>query len=114
MMYVSDHGENLLDDERMLFLHATYAGSIYEYHVPMFIWYSDSYGELYPEHIEQLKANSNCRTSTMTVFNTLIDMAGIDYPGTDSTLCLSSPRLERKDKIAGLDANLNVIELPEK
>ena len=56
MMYVSDHGENLLDDERMLFLHATYAGSIYEYHVPMFIWYSDSYGELYPEHIEQLKA----------------------------------------------------------
>lgn len=114
MMYVSDHGENLLDDERMLFLHATYAGSIYEYHVPMFIWYSDAYGELYPEHIEQLKANSSCRTSTMTVFNTLIDMAGIDYPGTDSTLCLSSPRLERKDKIAGLDANLNVIELPEK
>ena len=114
MMYVSDHGENLLDDERMLFLHATYAGSIYEYHVPMFIWYSDEYEELYPERVEQLKANRGCKTSTMTVFNTLTDLAGIEYSGIDSTLCLSSPRLENREKIAGIDANLNVIDLPER
>jgi glucan phosphoethanolaminetransferase (alkaline phosphatase superfamily) len=37
LVYVGDHGENLLDDEKNMLMHGTYYGSKYEYHVPLFV-----------------------------------------------------------------------------
>lgn len=44
MLYTSDHGENIFDDDRRLFLHAAPKASDYELHVPFIIWTSDGYG----------------------------------------------------------------------
>ncbi len=49
MLYTSDHGEDIFDDSRHLFLHASPVPSYYQLHVPFLIWMSDDYRETYPE-----------------------------------------------------------------
>ena len=40
MLYTSDHGEDIFDDDRKLFLHASPVPSYYQLHVPFLIWMS--------------------------------------------------------------------------
>ena len=112
LIYVGDHGENLLDDDRHMFLHGTYSGSAYEYHVPMMVWYSNKYKRLHPQKIAALQENKSKRMSSMVIFNSLIDMASIHYANLDSSLSIVNPQLQNQDTIWGLDANLKLIEIP--
>ena len=48
VIYMSDHGENLYDDERELILHGNYSASKWLFHVPFLVWYSDEYAHFYP------------------------------------------------------------------
>ena len=112
LVYVGDHGENLLDDDRNMFLHGTYSGSSYEYHVPMIIWYSNKYRKLHPDKIAALKQNKSKQISSMVIFHSLIDMANIGYSQLDSTLSIVSPSLKNNDTIWGLDANMKLIKIP--
>ena len=112
LIYVGDHGENLLDDDRHMFLHGTYRGSAYEYHVPMMVWYSNKYKRLHPQKIAALQENKSKRMSSMVIFNSLIDMASIHYANLDSSLSIVNPQLQNQDTIWGLDANLKLIEIP--
>ena len=57
LIYTSDHGEDIFDDPRHLFLHASPVPSYYQLHIPFLIWMSDSYREAYPEHWEAVTAN---------------------------------------------------------
>lgn len=57
MLYTSDHGENIFDDDRKLFLHASPTPSYYELHVPLIAWVSESYDRLYPGIHATLVAN---------------------------------------------------------
>ena len=59
MLYTSDHGENIFDDDRRLFLHAALKASDYELHVPFIIWTSDGYGKQYPGILKTLGENQN-------------------------------------------------------
>jgi len=113
LLYVGDHGENLLDDERNMFLHGTYAGSCYEYHVPLFVWTSPEYAALYPDKLAAMHDNTRKCVSTMTIFHSLLDLGNIDYSNLDSTLCLTSPLLLSQDTIFGFDANMHRIPLPK-
>ena len=114
LVYVGDHGENLLDDERYMFLHGTFAGSKYEYHVPLFVWTSQSYREQHPQQIEAMKNNTRKCTSTMTLFHSLLDLGDISYPQLDSTLLFSQPTLQSQSTIYGFDANMIRVPLPIK
>lgn len=40
MLYTSDHGEDIFDDDRHLFLHASPVPSYYQLHVPFIVWTS--------------------------------------------------------------------------
>lgn len=81
MIFTSDHGEDIFDDERRLFLHSSPIPSYYQIHVPVLIWLSDSYRALRPETVEALEANRDkFVASTSAFFHTVIDMAGIDTP----------------------------------
>ena len=77
LVYISDHGENLFDDERELSVHATYCGSRFEYHVPCIIWLSDAFIAKYPQKVEALKANINKKMTSDVIFSTLFDAASI-------------------------------------
>ena len=112
LVYVGDHGENLLDDNRNMFLHGTYSGSAYEYHVPMMVWYSNKYKRLHPQKIAALKENKSKKMSSMVMFNSLLDMASIHYANLDSSLSIVNPKLPSRDTIWGLDANIKLIEIP--
>ncbi len=112
LIYVGDHGENLLDDERNMFLHGTYSGSKYEYHVPLFIWTSPEYAELHPDKTAAMRGNTAKCISTMTLFHSLLDLGGISYSDLDSTRCLSQPTLLSRDTIYGFDANMQRMPLP--
>ena len=112
LVYVGDHGENLLDDERNMFLHGTYSGSRYEYHVPLFVWTSPEYETLHPEKVATMQANTDKCISTMTLFHSLLDLGDISYPELDSTRCFSQPTLLSRERIYGFDANMQCIALP--
>ena len=55
LIYTSDHGEDIFDDNRHLFLHASPVPSYYQIHVPFFIWMSDNYRQRYPSLLEPHK-----------------------------------------------------------
>lgn len=92
MLYTSDHGENIFDDELGLFLHASPRPSAHELHVPLIAWLSDSYREDYPSTDVALRDNSRKRVITSaSVFHTMLDIAGISTPVLIDSLSVASP-----------------------
>lgn len=89
--YISDHGENLFDDERNLSQHGYPVPSQYVAGVPFFIWYSDSLKKRMPEKIDHLLLNRNKKTTAKNVFHTYMDMCGIRFTGNDSLNSLCQP-----------------------
>lgn len=92
LLYTSDHGENIFDDERGLFLHASPRPSMYELHVPLLVWLSESYRERHPERVASLEGNTRKRVLTSaSVFHTMLDIAGIATPVRADSLSVASP-----------------------
>jgi glucan phosphoethanolaminetransferase (alkaline phosphatase superfamily) len=77
MLYISDHGENLHDGTCDLALHGH--NTIYDFKVPMIVWYSSLYKSAYPNKIEQLKHHKNAKLSAENIFHSLLDMGDIRY-----------------------------------
>ena len=78
LLYSSDHGEDIFDDERERFLHASPVPTYYQLHVPMLVWLSDTYNEMYPGKAVILSKNKQKVVSTTaSMYNTLIDLSGI-------------------------------------
>jgi len=73
MMYLSDHGENLYDDERGLFLHGTSNPSKYELEIPMFLWHSNNFDKTVVNRLHQVKDE---KLSSEIVFHTLSNLGG--------------------------------------
>lgn len=89
LLYLSDHGENLFDDDNKIFGHGTANPTKYEYHIPYFIWFSDAYKNSNPEKIEQLRNHINVPASSTSTFYTLLDLANISYSESESELIYS-------------------------
>ena len=98
MLYISDHGESFWDDERKLSLHGAYEISEYEYHVPMFVWYSDEYAAIYPNKVQAMQHNKTTPISSDVVFYSLLDLADIEDI-VDSTRSIASESLLPMDTI---------------
>lgn len=78
MLYTSDHGENIFDDDRHLFLHAAPKASDYELHVPFIIWTSDGFSKQYPDILKALGENRSKQVqSSLSAFHTMLGIGGI-------------------------------------
>lgn len=78
MLYTSDHGENIFDDNRKLFLHAAPKASDYELHVPFIIWTSDGFSKQYPDILKALGENRTKQVqSSLSAFHTMLGIGGI-------------------------------------
>ena len=78
MLYTSDHGENIFDDERSLFLHAAPKASDYELHVPFIIWTSEGFSKQYPDILKALGENRSKQVqSSLSAFHTMLGIGGI-------------------------------------
>jgi glucan phosphoethanolaminetransferase (alkaline phosphatase superfamily) len=81
MLYMSDHGEDIFDDNRNRFLHASPTPTYWQLHVPMVLWTSQAYREAYPEKVMAAQTNANKNvSSSRTAFDTLLSLAGISSP----------------------------------
>jgi glucan phosphoethanolaminetransferase (alkaline phosphatase superfamily) len=78
VVYISDHGENLYDDERDLAIHTKRIPTKYELQVPMFIWYSDSYYKYNKELIDNIQSNKSSKITSEVVFHTLGSLGGFE------------------------------------
>lgn len=100
IIYLSDHGEDIFDDDRNLFLHANKAVTKYVVKVPLLIWFSDSYRTIYPLKVEALINNKDRKISAHNLLDSMLNMADIQYEGRDFDLpeSIFSNKLEFKKR----------------
>ncbi|WP_288614168.1 phosphoethanolamine transferase [uncultured Bacteroides sp.] len=106
MLYTSDHGEDIFDDGRHLFLHASPVPSYYQLHVPFLLWTSDSYREEYPgiEKAASMNRQKNI-SSSISFFQTMMELAGIETPYRNDSLSVTSPLYTEKSRVYLNDHN---------
>ena len=75
LFYVSDHGDNIKDDERGLFGH--FLSNEYDLPIPMLFWYSDEYARRFPGKVKAATDAAELPLNTQAVFYSLTDMADI-------------------------------------
>lgn len=92
LFYISDHGEDLMDDRRHRFLHASPTPTYYQLHVACFGWFSPSYRETFPEKYKAAQENVAKPATTATAFHTITDMASLQSPYIVPTRSLVSDR----------------------
>lgn len=83
VMYISDHAENLYDEDgdNSLIMHGTKNPPEKEIHIPLFIWTSPQYKQIYENKQKSMEANKNKKISSSNIFYSILDMAGISFPG---------------------------------
>jgi len=81
LFYASDHGEDLPNEACRQFGHGHPDRP--NFAVPALYWYSDAYAQAYPQRVQQLRAHAAARLSTENTFESLADLAGLDFPGHD-------------------------------
>ncbi len=78
MLYTSDHGEDIYDDARGRFLHASPLPSYHQLRVPLLVWASAQWRELYPQQWECVMRHRPQPVSTsMVTYHTLLHLAGV-------------------------------------
>lgn len=91
LVYASDHGENIFDDGREQFLHASPIPTWHELKVPLLLWFSSSYREAFPVYYAAAQSNSALRVQTSeSVFHTLLHAAGLATPRLQEAQALTS------------------------
>lgn len=98
VVYISDHAENLYDDEKNMAMHGNTEPSIYELHIPLFIWTSNTYRDIWPEKAKEINAHKDEKVSTSNLFHSFLDLAGITYPEEDKSQSFASPGF-REDSV---------------
>ena len=78
LLYCSDHGEDLYDDSRGRFLHASPTTTAYQLHVAAFCWLSERYRNAFPAKYEAARQLSEAPATTHSMYHTMADMASIE------------------------------------
>ena len=117
LVYASDHGEDLMDDRRKRFLHASPLPTSHQLYVPFIFWYSDQYKECYESKINVTLQNSAYTvSSSANLFHTVADLASVKSEYINEEKAISSDKF----KVAPLlyltdhDGCIGVDQLPLK
>ena len=97
VIYMADHGENLLEPPEYRAYHSYDKPSHYEAHVPYLIWLSDEYLARYPQADSLLRARLHLPIQSTVTFHTLLDLTRVKYSLYDSTQSLLSPSFKPLD-----------------
>lgn len=93
LIYTSDHGEDIFDDERNRFLHASPTPTYYQLHVPYLIWVSSEFSKNYPKKFDAaLNNREQIISSSSTFFHTALDLADIQCPYLRKDLSVINPQ----------------------
>jgi glucan phosphoethanolaminetransferase (alkaline phosphatase superfamily) len=91
LLFTSDHGENLFDDQRGLFMHTQHPATRYDTHVPMLVWMNPAYRQAHPQIAATLQANRARKITHTQVFPSLLELGGVDWDGRDARESFASP-----------------------
>lgn len=92
LTYVSDHGEDIYDDSRERFLHASPVPTAHQLYVPMVLWMSPQYRRAHPHDWDAARANaSRDVSSSASLFHTVLDLARVTTPYWRQSLSLTAP-----------------------
>lgn len=106
MLYTSDHGEDIFDDKRHLFLHASPVPSYYQLHVPFLVWMSENYQQAYPALQAAASANRMKNvSSSASFFQTMLQLGGVETPYRNDSLSVVSPLYTEKPRVYLNDHN---------
>ena len=106
MLYTSDHGEDIFDDNRHLFLHASPVPSYYQIHVPFLVWMSDSYRQNYPSLPASAEANRQKNiSSSASFFHTMLELGGVETPYRSDSLSVTNALFAEKPRVYLNDHN---------
>lgn len=94
LLYCSDHGEDLFDDSRNRFLHASPTVTYYQLHIPSLAWFSKQYRDRYPEHVKAAADNAYAPATTHSMFHTIADIASIYCQYIDQSVSLVNPEFD--------------------
>ena len=95
LLYCADHGEDLIDDHRERFLHASPTTTAYQLYVASLAWFSESYRERFPEKVAAAETNATAPATTHALFHTMADMASIRGRFLTTKVSLVSPDFDR-------------------
>lgn len=109
MVYTSDHGEDIYDDERGLYLHASPWPSYYQLHTPLIFWFSTGYRDLYGQRTGLVAKRRNDPVQSDCIFPTMLTLGGIGTKVCQDSLSLASKAYRIKQQRHYLtDHNLSV------
>ncbi|MDE6453160.1 MAG: lipid A phosphoethanolamine transferase [Muribaculaceae bacterium] len=109
MLFVPDHGEDIFDDYRGRFLHASPTPTYWQIHVPMLMWTSPAHRSMYPAHTAAAIANSGKDVaSSRAVFDTMLSLAGIVCNHSRPRRALTSPYYRTEPRMYLNDYNEGV------
>ncbi len=106
LWYESDHGETLPTTTCTAQGHGH--GTRSEYEISALSWYSDAYAALFPQRVATLRANAGKRLMSEGTFESMIDMAGLDFPGHDPTWSVFSPKWRYRPRLVNRPAQLDI------
>ncbi len=109
MIYLADHGEDIFDDSRDRFLHASPTPTYGQLHVPLILWMSPEHSGLCPD----LRANTLSHrdeqvSSTSTAFHSMLRLAGISSPYLDASRALTDSLYRPRPRVYVNDHNEGV------
>lgn len=103
MVFTSDHGENLFDDERNLFMHTQRGPTVADIHVPLVIWMNQAYRERFPQVAAALQANRLRKISHYQMFPTMMEIGGVAWDGRDPHRSFASPQFRETPREVQVD-----------
>lgn len=109
LIYLSDHGEDIFDDERARFLHASPVPTYYQIHVPLILWTSSSYNSTFPAAMSNAGRHQHANiASNDIVFHTLLELAGISAARIDPSKSLIDTAYHDRPRVYLNDYNESV------
>lgn len=112
VLYCSDHGEDLLDDDRQRFLHASPTTTCWQLHVAALAWFSEDYRREFPRQVENVTAHGNAPATTHALFHTIADIASIEGNYVDPAASLASPSYDTIERRCYLNDHNRAVPFP--
>lgn len=109
LIYFSDHGERLFDDGADDIGHGFPIPSREEIEVPLMLWLSESYRRANSAAVKNLEQNAQSAVQLNSVFETIVDLAKIQYDKRDLSLSLFSGSYAAPRVLEVLDTEDNVV-----
>lgn len=109
MLFIPDHGEDIFDDDRERFLHASPAPTYWQIHVPMLLWTSPKHRREYPSLTASAYAHAGSDiSSSRSVFDTMLSLAGIYTPKANVRRAVTDPAFTPEPRVYLNDYNEGV------